>query len=298
MEGTHAKAARRRPPRSHKPWTAAIAGLVALTALGGCAAGRTRKLPVTPASQNAESESELQRLFNPPFALAVPEDAVVRIVTPGATCTGTLIEDDLILTAHHCMVERGAHGEYTKRVLDPERVKVELGGDYLAWGEVAPRAIIAPPCGTEGGAGDVAVLVLKRKLVGLSTMTARLDTPPKVGEVVDPMGFGKCALSGDGIKRRHREGGAIRALTGETIHLEASICPGDSGGPIIARGSREVLGVVSMAAMDADDKTKNRAVMARIDSYRLVFAHARLVADGLAPNELPPLECNGASPPK
>ena len=89
-----------------------------------------------------------------------------------------------------------------------------------------------------------------------------------------------------------------RALTGETIHLEASICPGDSGGPIIARGSREVLGVVSMAAMDADDKTKNRAVMARIDSYRLVFAHARLVADGLAPNELPPLECNGASPPK
>jgi hypothetical protein len=34
--------------------------------------------------------------------------------------------------------------------------------------------------------------------------------------------------------------------------------------------------------------------MARIDSYRLVFAHARLIADGVAANELPPLECVAA----
>lgn len=275
----------------------ALLALAALTAATGCAAGRSRKLPITPAAQKAEAEAEVDRLFSPPFALAVPEDAVVRIVTPGATCTGTLIEDDLILTAHHCMVERGPRGEYTRRVLGPDDVKIELGGDYLAWGEVQPRAILVPPCGTDGGAGDIAVLVLKRKLVGMSTMSARLDAPPKVGEAVDPVGFGKCALSGDGIKRRQREGGAIRALSPETIHLEASICPGDSGGPVIARGSREVVGVVSMAAMDADERTKNRAVMARIDSYRLVFAHARLVADGLAQNELPPLECHaGGSP--
>jgi hypothetical protein len=31
--------------------------------------------------------------------------------------------------------------------------------------------------------------------------------------------------------------------------------------------------------------------MARIDAYRLVFAHARLISDGLPQNELPPLEC-------
>ena len=38
------------------------------------------------------------------------EDAIVRIVGPEATCTGTLIDDDLILTAHHCVVERDAQG--------------------------------------------------------------------------------------------------------------------------------------------------------------------------------------------
>ena len=31
--------------------------------------------------------------------------------------------------------------------------------------------------------------------------------------------------------------------------------------------------------------------MARLDAYRPVFAHAKLVADGQSPNELPPLEC-------
>jgi S1-C subfamily serine protease len=135
------------------------------------------------------------------------------------------------------------------------------------------------------------VIVLSRKLVGLSTMTPRLDTPPKIGEEVNPVGFGRCALSADGIRRKERSGGSIRALTGETMHLDAAVCPGDSGGPVFAKGSREIVGVVSLSAMDHDEKTRGPSVMARIDAYRLVFAHARLISDGLAPNELPPLEC-------
>jgi hypothetical protein len=31
--------------------------------------------------------------------------------------------------------------------------------------------------------------------------------------------------------------------------------------------------------------------MARIDAYRSVFAHARLIGDGISANELPPLTC-------
>jgi secreted trypsin-like serine protease len=77
------------------------------------------------------------------------------------------------------------------------------------------------------------------------------------------------------------------------MHLDASICPGDSGGPVFAQGSREIVGVVSLSAMDHDERTRGPSVMARIDAYRLVFAHARLIADGLAANELPPLECPG-----
>lgn len=243
---------------------------------------------------SADELTAEERLLAQPFALAVPEDAIVRVVGPSMTCTGTVIEDDLILTAHHCLVERGAHGEFSKKLLDPSAIKIELGGDYFAWGEVSTRAIIAPPCGEGGGAGDLAVIVLSRKLVGLSTMTPRLEAPPKMGEEVNPVGFGRCALSPDGIRRKERAGGAIRALTAETMYLDASVCPGDSGGPVFAKGSREIVGVVSLSAMDHDERTRGASIMARLDAYRLVFAHARLIADGVAANELPPLECVAA----
>ena len=266
---------------------AAMAGLVSAT---GCQTiqGTPPKIAVRPSSQEELADV---RVLEKPFALAVPEDAIVRVVGPSMTCSGTVIDDDLILTAHHCLVERGSHGEFTKHLIDAGGIRVELGGDYFAWGEVGVRHIVAPPCGEGGGAGDVAVLVLTRKLIGLSPMTPRLEAPPRVGEEAYPVGFGRCALSADAIKRKGRDGGPIRALSAETLHMSASVCPGDSGGPVFAKGSREIVGVVSLSAMDHDESTRGPSVMARIDAYRLVFAHARLVADGLAPNELPPLEC-------
>ncbi len=247
------------------------------------------KVSIRPSSEEQVAD---MRVLEKPFALAVPEDAIVRVVGPSMTCTGTVIDDDLVLTAHHCLVERGSHGEFEKQLIDPAGIRVELGGDYFAWGEVGVQHIVAPPCGEAGGAGDLAVLVLKRKLIGLSTMTPRLEAPPRVGETATPYGFGRCALSGDAIRRKTRVGGAVRALSGETLHMDASICPGDSGGPVLVDGTREVVGVVSLSAMDHDETTRGPSVMARVDAYRLVFAHARMIADGSAPNELPPLECH------
>lgn len=281
-------------------WVDVFRTVLGLTAavLGasGCQAIQGTKPKV--AVPSAKEELADIRVLETPFALAVPEDAIVRVVGPTMSCTGTVIEDDLILTAHHCLVERGPHGEFTKRLIDPSSLRIELGGDYFAWGEVGVRHIVAPPCGEGGGAGDVAVLVLKRKLIGLSTMTPRLETPPRVGEDAYAVGFGRCALSSDAIKRMGREGGPIRALSGETLHMDASICPGDSGGPVFAKGSREIIGVVSLSAMDHDETTRGPSVMARIDTYRLVFAHAKLIADGMSPQELPPLECAAATPPR
>ncbi len=242
--------------------------------------------PVRPAA-----ESNPTARFSPPFALANPEDAVVRLVLPNMTCTGTAVEEDLILTAHHCVVKRGPKGEFLNESVDPATIRVELGGDYFAWGEVRAKAVVAPPCGAKGGAGDVAVVVLERKLVGLGTLSPRLDSPPRDGEPVDPVGFGRCATSGDAIRRRLREGGEIRATNGETFFMEASVCPGDSGGPVLTRGSHQVVGVVSLSAMDGDERTKAPSIMARIDAYRKVFAQAHQIAAGASSSELPPLAC-------
>ncbi len=265
-----------------------VIAIAAATGCGNSMTSRHAKHAYTPSADEFAAE---QRLLAQPFALATPEDAIVRVVGPSMTCTGTAIDEDLVLTAHHCLVERGAKGEYSTRLLDPPQFKVELGGDYFAWGEVSVRAIVAPPCGEGGGAGDIAILVLSRKLVGLSTMTPRLDVPPKLGEEVNSVGFGRCALSPDAIRRKERLGGSILAMSSQTVSLDASVCPGDSGGPVFAKGTRDILGVVSLSAMDHDERSRGPSVMARVDAYRRVFAHARLVSDGLAQNELPPLEC-------
>lgn len=262
-----------------------LAATPSLLALG-CA---TQRIPVRPAAI-PHGARQAPILFSPPMALANPDDAVVRVVGPQMTCSGTLIDDDLVLTAHHCVVKKKA-GALTRETLAAADLQVELGGDYLAWGTVRPRAVVVPPCGWSGGAGDLAVLVLERKLVGMSTMTPRLDKPPRMGEPLDPVGFGRCALSPDGIHRRDLAGGDVVATTQETFVLQASICPGDSGGPVRTRGTHEVVGVVSQSAMDGDEHTKNVTILARIDAYRSVFAAARQIADGADPRELPPLAC-------
>jgi hypothetical protein len=59
----------------------------------------------------------------------------------------------------------------------------------------------------------------------------------------------------------------------------------------MTRGSHQVVGVVSLSAMDGDERTKAPSIMARIDAYRNVLAQARQIADGASRAELPPLSC-------
>lgn len=228
---------------------------------------------------------------DPPMALVTEQDSVVRLVSEAHTCSGVLVDEDLVLTAHHCVVTARAGKPNELDYLAPQAISVELGGDHIPWGTVPVKAIVAPKCGAKGGGGDVAVLVLSRGLVGVPTAQIRFERPPEVGEIIDPVGFGRCATS-DGIRRHEREGGRVRGTTFETLHLFAAVCPGDSGGPAFRRGTTEVVGVMSLAEMDGDESTKGQSVVARIDAYRTLLAHARMIGDGVAaPNELPPVSC-------
>lgn len=263
---------------------------MAMASLALVACAHTTPQNVRPMA-TLSNESTSLRYFPPPLALAEAEDAIVRIVGPQTSCSGTLIAEDLVLTAHHCVVKLDDHGRYTAETVNATDMVVELGGDYLPWGNIATSAVVVPPCGEAGGMGDVAILVLARKLIGITPYTVRLDAAPKVGETLDPAGFGRCSTSANGIHREVREGGPVTGISPGMISMTASVCPGDSGGPVFSRGSHEVVGVVSLSAMDGDSHTRNPSIMARIDAMRPLFAQARLIADGASKNELPPLSC-------
>ena len=220
--------------------------------------------------------------------LATAQDAIVRIVGD-VTCTGTLIAEDLVLTAHHCVSARNDHGRVQSYDVDPSTLTIELGGDHLPWGEVNVKAIVSPDCGYAAGEGDIAILVLSRKLIGIATMTPRMERGPSVNEEIAPWGFGRCgARSSDAIHRVLREGGKVKAVTQGQFLAPASICPGDSGGPALSTEGNDIVGVVSASVMDADDRTRGASFFIRLDSWRPLFGAAREIADGASASELPP----------
>lgn len=226
-----------------------------------------------------------------PLAVATDEDYVVRVVAGSVTCTGSLIEEDRVLTAHHCLSQRSKSGSMLELDVAPESVRVELGGDPFAWGQVAVRAIVAPTCGYTGGEGDIAILVLERRLVGVATRRVELRVPPQAGTPIEPIGFGRCLWSGTAGGRIVREGGPIEEVWKRDFRVEASICPGDSGGPAVDLGTGDILGVISEAVMDASPTTRGRAEFTRLDAWSPLFTQAQAVVDGMSPAELPPVDC-------
>jgi hypothetical protein len=193
-----------------------------------------------------------------------------------------------VLTAHHCVAARDESGRTLRRDQAPEDISIELGGDYLPWGDVAVRAVVSPDCGYTSGDGDIAILVLSRRLIGIPTRAPRIEAEPKRTEPVEPFGFGRCALSHDAIHRVSRQGGKIDAVAPSHFVASASICPGDSGGPAFSAERGDVVGVISASVMDGDDSTPGTSYFTRLDVWRELFSAARELAAGASPSELPP----------
>src|SRR5882672_12629260 len=129
-----------------------------LAALVAGACGTTHVPQPKPAATRQEEHRPWS--LSPPIGVSLPDEAVVHVVSKGVGCSGTLITSNLVLTAHHCVVERSPEGEILDKDLPASALEVELGGDYLPWGTVKVRALVAPPCGYGGGHGHIAVLVL------------------------------------------------------------------------------------------------------------------------------------------
>lgn len=250
----------------------------------GRAVERTpRREPAARLSQSPIGRHALQ--------VASEEDYTVRIVAPGTSCSGALISDRLVLTAHHCVAVRDREGRIESRDMSPSLLSVELGSGHFPWAEVEVSAIVAPSCGYQAGAGDLALLVLARRMRGVQTITPNLDREPQLGDEVSHLGFGRCALSEDGIYLKRRASGTVDQVSGLGFRVNAPLCPGDSGGPVIDQKSGALIGVVSAGAMDGDERTPDRVQFARLDAFRGLFANASRLLAGTASSELPPVDC-------
>ena len=279
MEQPH----RRIAPESVKATLFGLAA-VAISGASGCIEPTQRAVIAVPAAR-LDADGRQFRLL-PPFELATPEDAIVRI-TADVTCTGTLIADDRVLTAHHCVVARDAAGHALDHDKRPQELTIELGGDYLPWGEAPVRAIIAPDCGYASGDGDIAILVLSRHLIGVPTVPIRLEQQPRKGEELRVYGFGRCALSRDAIHRVPRTSSPLQGIEPGHLVATAAICPGDSGGPVYGEKG-EIIGVVSASVMDGDEHTAGLSLFTRVDVWPQLFSAAHEIANGASPGELPP----------
>jgi hypothetical protein len=222
---------------------------------------------------------------------AEANDWVVRVVPKsGAPCSGALVAPGVVVTAQHCVV----HPHDDAWAYAPGDLLVELGGDYLPWGRVGVVANITCPCWDHGARGDVAALVLERKLEGVPMRNTRLATAPREGEQLVASGFGTRTghrLMPDtswvvsSVTRTDREGATTSVAYGSFV-LSGLSQPGDSGGPVLAVDTGEVIGVVSRGTESEGEKQlggPSRAaytVASRLDTCAGVVERARAISDG------------------
>lgn len=180
-----------------------------------------------------------------------------------------MVAPNLALTARHCVSNaddslgcdlRGTpitggriHEDYNAPEL---RFYVGAGTPDIRSAPAAVGARIIHDGASNLCAHDLAFVLLDRSLA-TPIMPMRLDADPARGEAVRVVGWGLIGLSPDTTPdvRQQRDVSVINVgpkqtdqfltLTPADFSLGESICSGDSGGPVIARETGAVIGVIS-----------------------------------------------------
>jgi len=249
------------------------------------------------------------------------DDAVVLIQTHlergSPFCTGTLVAENLLLTAAHCVVDyentdtgcetRGVAGATGSRVTHepaPSSIAVYAGLHPTEVGALGKKILL--PDDEEMCLNDIAFVVLDRSIAA-PIAPLRLDAAPIVGERVHAVGWG--AYEGATKQERRRKDDLTvlalgpgrlpltrsAALPERHLAIGATICWGDSGGPVFAE-SGAVLGVSAKLRSDilVQDREKSLDACLPTEQNRVFGLHTRV--DAFRPLAMRAFEAAGSEP--
>ncbi len=165
-------------------------------------------------------------------------DSTVFLTFNGHSCSGVLIRPDVILTAAHCAVH----------VASAEAINVGINGQLCDWGST--RGIgsrIDPRYDQDDDTAnhDVAVVKLANPIAGGVVATVGAFPPYHANVTINGFGLDGFQYPESGLQKC-ADTRVVGTRNGEiTLGRQNGACYGDSGGPVFARGTRRVVGILS-----------------------------------------------------
>jgi hypothetical protein len=212
------------------------------------------------------------------------ERALVHVHGPGGVvCSGVVLGPRIVATVQSCVAgeARGASE------IPPSRdYRVEVASSTLTWTVRRPAFAVVPACDPE--ALDVALFVLADPVPWVEPL--RVVASPTVGARVRALGFGRC--SGDKALLKITREAAVRSRAAEAVVIDAPLCRGDAGGPVVDGVGGDVIGLISRRD-DPEGSPLRTTTITRLDTIqaRALLDRAKALVDGEDPAKVRPVTC-------
>jgi len=174
---------------------------------------------------------------------------------PTATnCTATLIAPDILVTAGHCLDDKGVRTSFDTFyfVFDYAVRQVGVNPSTFTRDQVYRGAEVLGLVNVENTADDWAVVKLDRVVTGRTPVAVRSSGSVVVGQSLVAIGFGA------GLPMKFSDNATVQNIVENGFEADFDIIEGNSGGPIVDATTGRLEGVVS-SDLAVDDFFKDGA---------------------------------------